>query len=246
MASRIGKIALIAVAALMLLAAAGYMFRDPLATRGAAFMLDRSGDTRCTHPTVHISSSLQRITLSPFQCEMFKPGPLKSFSADSDVVLRLEGLQLTQIFVAQATMDQRDRDTSHVQSDTLGDVANVMGVRDGLVKGLLDASESFSPGGPEMRADTVIAKREGKVESVMKGFRRTFEDGWECQHAARLEGGAGVVAMRDFDMRVNKTHGKLSLDLHFGKPERGEDPDIQLKMEATGLDQKAPHVSMSL
>jgi hypothetical protein len=97
-----------------------------------------------------------------------------------------------------------------------------------------------------LRADTLIAKRNGKVESVMKDFRRTFEDGMERQHAARMQGGAGMIAMRDFDMRVNKQRGELSLALHFGKPERGERPDMNLKMEATGLDEKTPRVSMSL
>lgn len=246
MVRRLGKIALFAVAGLLLLLAVVFVFRDSVATRTAAFMLDRSGDMRCTHPHVHISSTLQQITLSPFECELFKPGPLKSFQAESDVILRLDGFELTEIEVARATMDQRDRDTSHVKSDTLGDVANVVGVRDGLVKGMLDASESFSPGGPIMRAKTLTAKREGKVESVMKDFRRSFEDGFERQHAARLEGGGGVVAMRDFDMRVNKQRGKLSLALHLGKPERGEDADVKLKMEASGLDQESPYVSMSL
>lgn len=246
MARKIGKIALIALATLLVFLAGAFMFRDSVATRTAAFMLDRSSDMRCTHPHVHISSTLKQITLSPFACDVFKPGPLKSFKAESDVVLRLDGFELTEIEVARASMDQRDRDTSHVKSDMLGDLANVVGIRDGLVKGLLDASESFSPGGPIMRANTLVAKREGKVESVMKDFRRTFEDGFERQHAARLEGGAGVVAMRDFDMRVNKQSGKLSLALHLGKPERGEAPEMNLKMEASGLDQEAPHVSMSL
>ena len=246
MASKLGKIALFALAGLLLTLVVAYACRDALATRVTAYMMDRSGDMRCTHPNIHISSSLKLITLSPFECEMFKPGPLKSMKADSDVFLHLDGLELTRVEVKQATMDQRDRNTSHVKSDTFGDVANVVGVRDDLVKGMLDASESFSPGGPVVHADTLIAKRNGKVESVMKDFRRTFEDGWERQHAARLEGGGGVVAMRDFDMRVTKQRGKLSLAVHLGKPERGEKPDMKLKMEASGLDQETPRVSMSL
>ncbi|HET8938073.1 MAG TPA: hypothetical protein VFN67_31735 [Polyangiales bacterium] len=246
MAEKLGKIVLFALAGLLLVLVIAYAARDSLATRATAYMMDRSGDMRCSHPNVHISSSLKLVTLSPFECEMFKPGPLKSMKADSDVFLHLDGFELTRIEVKQATMDQRDRDTSHVKSDTLGDLANVVGVRDGLVKGMLDASESFSPGGPVLHADTLIAKRNGKVESVMKDFRRTFEDGWERQHAARLEGGGGVVAMRDFDMRVTKQRGKLSLAVHLGKPERGENPDMKLKMEATGLDEETPRVSLSL
>ena len=246
MARKLSKIVLIALAGLLLLFGVAYAFRDSLATRVTAYMLDRSGDMLCTHPDIHISSSLRLITLSPFECEMFKPGPLKAFKAESDVYVHLDGLTLTQIELKRATMDQRDRDTSHVKSDTFGDLANIVGVRDGLVKGMLDASESFSPGGPVMHADTLVAKRNGKVESVMKDFRRTFEDGWERQHAARLEGGGGVVAMRDFDMRVNKQRGKLSLAVYLGKAERGESPDMKLKMEASGLDQETPRVSMSL
>jgi len=246
MTRKLGKIVVVAVAGLLLMLAAVYAFRDSVATRVAAYMLNRNADMLCTHPNVHISSSLNLITLSPFECQMYKPGPLKSMKAESDVLLHLDGLSLTQIDVKRATMDQRDRETAHVKSNTFGDLANVVGIRDGLVKGMLDASESFSPGGPVMHADTLIAKRNGKVESVMKDFRRTFEDGWERQHAAQLEGGGGIVAMRDFDMRVTKQRGKLSLALHLGKPERGESPDMKLKMEASGLDQETPRVSLSL
>lgn len=247
MAHKVVRILLIALAALVVLLGLAYLFREPLATRITAFMLDRNGDMECTHPEIRIASSLRQITATPFECEVFKPGPLKSFKAESDVVVQLDGLEVTHIHVARATMEQRERKVPDVKSNALGDMSNLVGVRDSLLKGMLDASESYSPGGPVMEVDTMVAKRDGKVESTMKGFRRSFEDGWERQHAARMEGGApGFVAMRDFDMRVTKSRGKLSLAVHFGKPERGEEPDVELKMEARGLDEKSPYVSMSL
>lgn len=247
MAHKVVRILLIALAALVVLLGLAYLFREPLATRITAFMLDRNGDMECTHPEIRIASSLRQITATPFECEVFKRGPLKSFKAESDVVVQLDGMEVTHIHVARATMEQRDREVPEVESNALGDMSNLVGVRDGLLKGMLDASESFSPGGPVMEVDTLVAKRDGKVESVMKDFRRSFEDGWERQHASRMEGGApGFVAMRDFDMRVTKTRGKLSLAVHFGKPERGESPDMELKMDARGLNEKSPSVSMSL
>lgn len=248
MAKKVVRIVLIALAGLVALLGLAYLFREPLATRITAYMLDRSGDMKCTHPEIRIASSLRQITATPFECEMFKPGPLKSFKAESDVVVQLDGLKVALIRVARATMEQHDREVPKVKSNALGDMSNLVGVRDGLLKGMLDASESYSPGGPVMEVDTLVAKRDGKVESVMKDFRRSFEDGWERQHAARMEGGAApdFVAMRDFDMRVTKSRGKLSLDVYLGKPERGEDPDVELKMDARGLDEKSPYVSMSL
>jgi hypothetical protein len=247
MAHKVVRILLIALAALVLLLGVAYLFRDPLATQLTAFMLKRNGDMECTHPEIRISSSFKQITASPFECEVYKPGSLKAFKAESDVVMQLSGLKLTHIHLARATMEQRDREVPKVKSNTLGDMSNIIGVRDGLLKGMLDASEAYSPGGPVMEVDTLVAKRDGKVESTMKGFRRTYEDGWERQHAKRMEGGApGFIAMRDFDMRVTKSQGKLSLAVHFGKPERGEEPDVELKMDARGLDEKSPYVSMSL
>jgi hypothetical protein len=248
MAHKLVKVLLITLGILVLLLGSAYLFRDPLATRITAFMLDRNEEMTCSHPKVHISSSLKRVTLSPFECENHASGALKFFSADSAVELQLDGTEVTHIHVAKATMEQRDRKTTNVESNMLGDIANIVGIRDGLMKGMLDASEGFSPGGPVMTVDTMIAKRNGKLESVMKGFRRTYEDGFERQHAARMEGKNGdeAIAMRDFDMRVNKSEGKLSLALHFGKPERGEKPDMKLEMEARGLDEKTPKVRMSL
>jgi len=247
MAHKVVRILLITLAVLVVLLGLAYLFREPLATRIAAFVLDRNGDMECTHPEVRIASSLRQVTVTPFECEMFKPGPMKSFKAESDVVVQLDGTKPTHIRIARATMEQRDREVPDVKSNALGDMSNLVGVRDSLLKGMLDASESFSPGGPVMEVDTLVAKRDGKVESTMKGFRRTFEEGWVRQHAERVEGGApGFIAMRDFDMRVTKTRGKLSLAVHFGKPEQGENPDVELKMDARGLDEKSPRVSMSL
>ena len=249
MAPKVKRALLITLAAIVLLAAASYLFRNPLATQLTAFMLKRNHDVQCTPPDVRIANTLQRITLSPFECQMLKPGPLKSFQAHSEVVLTLDGLTLTRIYVSRATMDQREREVKDVSSNTMGVLANMVGLRDNLLKGMLDASESFSPGGPIWEADTMIAKREGKVDSVMKHFRRSYEDGWERQHAQRMEGPdgeSGPVSMRDFDMRVNKSQAKLRLAMFFGKPKPGEDPDVAIKMDATGLDEKKPHVNMSL
>jgi hypothetical protein len=240
---------LIALGGVLLLSAAAYVFRDPLATKLTATMLDRSRDMQCTHPDIRISSTLQRITVSPLQCEMLKPGPLKAFESHSEAVLTLEGLTPSRVYVSRATMDQREREVKNVDSNTLGDLANVVGIRDMLVKGMLDASESFSPGGPIFEADTIIAKRGGKVDSIMKHFRRSYEDGWDHQHAERMEspgGGSGPVAMRDFDMRATRSEAKLRLALYIGKSKPGEEPDIALKIDATGLDDKTPRVNMSL
>lgn len=244
---KLAKGMLVGFGALVVLTFAAYLLRDPLATHITAYVLDHSDESKCTHPKIRLSSSLQRVTLSPFECQMRKPGPLKSFKTESEVVLQLSGTEITYIYIPRATMDQRDRKTVHVESNVLGDLANLVGVTDGLMKGMLDASESFAPGGPIWEADTLIGTRNGKLESIMKGYRRTYEDGYERQHAARMEGsGKQLIAMRDFDMRVNKTRGTLKLALYFGTPKKGERPDMELKMEARGLDQKKPYVEMSL
>jgi hypothetical protein len=249
MSPKVRRGLLIALGCVLLLSAAAYLFRNPLATKLTAVMLDRSRDMQCsTHPDVRISSTLQRITVSPFKCEMLKPGPLKAFETHSEAVLTLSGLTPSRIYVSKATMDQREREVKNVESNTVGDLANIVGIRDQLVKGMLDASEQFSVGGPIVEADTMIAKRAGKVDSIMKHFRRSYEDGWDHQHAERMEspGGTGPVAMRDFDMRVTKSQAKLRLSVYLGKAKAGEEPDVALKMDATGLDENKPRVNMSL
>lgn len=238
----------IALGCVVLLLAAAYLFRDPLATKLTAVMLDRSGDMQCTHPDIRIAPTLQRITVSPLKCEMYKPGPLKAFETGSEAVITLEGMTPSRIYVSRATMDQREREVKNVESNTVGDLANIVGIRDNLVKGMLDASESFSAGGPILEADTMIAKRAGKVDSIMKHFRRAYKDGWDTQHAESMEspGGSGPVSMRDFEMRVTKSEAKLRLAIYLGKAKAGEEPDIALKMDAKGLDENKPRVTMSL
>ena len=101
-------------------------------------------------------------------------------------------------------------------------------------------------GGPVMHCDRLVTKRSGKIESVLRDFHRTFEDGWERTRATRLEGGSKVVQMRNYDMRVTPTRAKLRFDVYLGKVEPGDRPAMQIRIEGRGLNEMRPYFEMSL
>lgn len=245
MARKLGKI-LIAIALLMaVIGLLSYVFRDPLATKVAAFALDRRPGMRCTHPDVRIESSLKLATISPIDCSIAE-GPFARFSTQSDMEVQMKGFKPGTARVAQAIMGQRERDVSHVESNTLAGLADLVGFRDQLVKGMLDAAESFSPEGPVLRVGTLLAKRDGKREAIMRNFERSFDNGWARQRADRVEAGPKVAEIRNFDMRTTPSRGVLTLDIFLGKREPGDEPDVNLKLEGTRLNEEKPHFKLSM
>jgi hypothetical protein len=233
------------VAFVVVLCVVAYFFRDALATRVAAHVLDGRPGLRCTHPDVRISRALDSVTLTPIKCSLSE-GPITKFSAESNTVVLLDGLHLRSVNIPRATIDQRDRDMTNVESNALGDLAQVIGMRDSLCKGLLDASEMYSDSDMLLQVGVMTQKRKGKTESVMHGFRRTFEKGWDRQFAERVESSPELASVRNFDMRVTPSRGELTADIYLGKPKHGEKPDAELKIDGRELDQKKPRFKLSL
>jgi hypothetical protein len=243
-ARRVPKILLGVMGAVAVLAVAAYSLRDAIATALVARFLDEPG-ARCTRPDVRIDRSLKSAVVAPFRCSVAQ-GPIAAWSTQAPLHADLDGWSVRRIRVARATFDQRERDLSGVESNTLGDIADLFGFRDELLNGMIDASETFMAGGPVMHCDRMVMRRKGKVESVLIGFHRTFEDGWERTRATRMEGGSRLVQIRNYDMRVTPRRAKLRFDVHLGKPEPGDRPAMQILIEGRGLKEKRPYFEMSL
>jgi len=244
MARKVGKILLGVVGAVAVLGVVAYALRDAIATAFIGRFLEEPG-VRCTRPDVRIDLSLTSATLAPLRCSV-ADGPIATWSTQSPLRADLDGWSVRRIRVARATIDQRERALPEVESNTLGDIADLFGFRDELLKGMIDASETFMVGGPVMHCDRLVMKRAGKVESVLRDFHRTFERGWDRTRATRLESESEIVQIRDYDMRVTPRRAELRFDVHFGQPERGDRPAMQVRIEGRGLNRKRPYFSLSL
>jgi hypothetical protein len=243
-ARKVGKILLGVVGGVVVLGVLAYALRDAIATALIGTFLEEPG-VRCTRPDVHIDDSLTSATVAPLQCWVAQ-GPVASWSTQSPLHADLDGWSVRRIRVERATIDQRKRKLPEVESNTLGDIADLFGLRDELLKGMIDASETFMAGGPVIHCNRLVMKRAGKVESVMRDFHRTFEDGWERTRATRLEGGSKTVQIREYDMRATPRRADLRFDVYFGEPDRGDSPAMQARIEGRGLNQKRPYFSLSL
>jgi hypothetical protein len=239
------KVSLAVCAVLVLLAAALYVFRDAVATQAADVILDQREGLRCTRPKIHVAASLALATVSPIECTIQK-GPLQGFSAPEGLEITLNGFKPKLVHAKHLVMDQRQRDVSHVEKKSAGKIPGFSQMSNQFVKGMLDASEQFSTGGPMVRADTMVVKRAGKTESVMRDFTRSSEFGWDRQTASRLEGIPDVVSIRNFDMKVTPKKGELTLAIYLGKPDPGEKPDAQLKVDGRDLNQAKPQFDIRL
>ncbi len=244
MGRNVGKVLLGAIGAVLVVALAAYFLRDAIAKELVARLLAEPG-ARCTRPDVHIDRWLRSAIVAPLRCSVAQ-GPIAAWSTQSPLHADLEGWSVRRIRVARATFDQRERELSEVESNTLGDIADLFGFRDELLKGMLDASEAFMADGPVMHCDRLVMKRAGKVESVLRDYHRTFEHGWERTRATRLEGGSKIVQIRDYDMRVTPRRALLRFDVHLGRPERDDRPAMQIRIEGRGLNGKRPYFRMSL
>jgi hypothetical protein len=235
----------LAVAGLLGLSVA-YAFRDALATRLVAFAVERQHQLKCTHPDVAVANTLQRVTLSPLQCTV-DSGPVRELIVDGPTTIELDGLRVARVSTQRASLDQRERDVSNLECDLAGDLAKLAGFRDPFVKGMLDSSEMYAAKLPLLLVDELTAKRAGKLESVMHGYRQSSDDLWDRTQAQRLTGfGTNLVAVTDFEMRVTPQLGSVRMNIYWGKPRRGESPDMVLKLDGRRLQSKKPRCSVKL
>ncbi len=251
------KILLSIVLLLGVLLVAAYAFRSELATVAAGYGIDRMKEkgTRCNHPTVEIARSLDRATVTKLECSIAK-GPLARFETFGLTRLKLSGFRIAHIDLDKLVFHFREEKQrkaaaeklDNVESNTFGDLANIAGMRDQLMKGILDAAEMYSPEAqPPMTVGTMITMRGGKKETVMYGYKESRDGEWAHSQAKRLETGVeGLVSARNYEMRVTKKRARMTVGLYLGDAERGEEPDVELRLVARDLDRPKPHVEMSL
>src|SRR4051812_23255835 len=143
------------------LAGLGYVFRSAIATRAFAEFVDHREGVRCSHPRLELAPSLDVLEMAPFECS-FGRGPLASAQTFTPTRIRLKAFGVEQIHVTRAAMNFRARDVSDIPSNTLEDIANITGMRDQLIKAVLDASEMYSPDAPPVSVDHLTILRERK------------------------------------------------------------------------------------
>jgi hypothetical protein len=239
--SRLLKIVLLAAAASVILNAVAYVFRDALATRVFAFVVDGLDSVQCDHAAVRVSRDLHEIRIAPLDCTI-EEKPMHRLRTLDDAVITLDSVGIEDVRIRRVIVDYKERDISQVRSNTLGELAAFAGLSDKLVKSLLDASESFSTSAPPIKADVLTLNRGGEKAATMHDFVKSNDGVWERTYAARLE--SGPVELHAFDMRVTASSGRLAANLYVGKGEPGEKPDVPLLLEGAELDTKAPRVTL--
>jgi hypothetical protein len=245
MRSRPLTIMLVLAAAFLLLGLVGYLARDPIATAATGFVVDRQEKLSCTHPDVHVAPTLDQVVLSPVDCKV-RQNPITEFSSQSPMIVDLRGMKPHQVRVAKATIDQRERDISGVESNVLGELADMTGSTDSMVKAMLDASESYSRDDMWLVIDELTAKRGGKKESVMHRFRTNLDGEWNRTRSDLIDSGSDVMSVGDLDMRVTRSRGHVTVSMFLGKREPGDEPDFRLEMIGERLDSPKPKIRLRL
>jgi hypothetical protein len=223
-----------------------YALRSEIATDVAAFMLDRSDSTRCSHPEIVVDSSLEEAEVGPIECRVYR-GPMRRGETFGRTRILLDGFQVKHMYVPRATFDFRERDISHVETNTLGDLADFVGMSESLIKGALDARDQYDPDAKPMTIGQVTMLRAGKKESQMFEQRQQMDGVWLRTYAARVATGIeGLAEVRNFDMRVTPKRARLTMGIYLGEAERGEKPDGELRLEGRDLDSPHPKFDLSL
>jgi hypothetical protein len=232
----------------VVLLALGYLFRNALATQVAALVLERtSPKLHCTRPEVSLSSSLTRVSFGEVECTMAE-GPTRYAHVEGTSQIVLGIFEPSQLHIEKVTVDMRDRDVSHVQADTVAELASVTGLMEVLYKGMIDFSEMYSPDAPPVLIDELKMTRAGKQEALLHAFRKSADGEWDRCQASNVEatGVAKLVNLRELDMRIMPDRGQLQLGVYMSKPERNEEPDIAVDIRARALNDKRPSFSVQL
>lgn len=232
-------------AALLALLAAAYFGRDPLATEVTKRVLAHDGELDCAPIDVSVAASFDTLTFAPLRC-LVRSGPIREFATADPATISLRGFTPQTIRVERASMDQRDRDISHVRMNTVAELADLVGITEELIKSLLDGSESYSSEGAALYIEALTTTRAGKNKAVMRRFRSTIDGEWNRTQGTSVDSVAGVETVMELDQRVTRSRASAIIALSLGKRERGEKPDFTLLLTGEQLDSKSPRVNLSL
>lgn len=237
-------VALVKLALLVALSLGGFAYacRNSLATA----MLSRalSAGVSCNAPEVQISASLTEARVAPLRCEL-REGPVKSFET-GETRLRILRLRIRAAWLDYASVDYREREVPRVRANPNDEALDVLALRQRLVQSMLDASEMYSLDAPQVSVNKLTARREGRVELVMYGFKKTMDGAWNRSQAERVECPADPrLAVRDLDMRVQPRRGSVSAALFIGSHSAATRA-LPLKLEGRQLDSTRPRFSMAL
>jgi hypothetical protein len=219
-----------------------YVYRDRVGGVVLEQALRQRGGLECSRPDVRVGASLNYVRLSPLHCRM-SDGPVRAFETGI-THLRLLRMRVRSAELEYATVDYRARDVSYIRTSPAkaqGRADETSSVRQLLLRTMLDASEMYSADAPRIAVNTLTAKREGRVQLVMHGFRKSMDGDWDRSQADMVEwpDDAGLV-MRALDMRVIPSWGNLSATLSLG-PQRSAD-GFELRIEGRRLDGIKPRV----
>jgi hypothetical protein len=206
---------LLGIVTMLGLACIAYIARDPLVTVALRSALGMRAGFSCTHPHASLSAGLQTLTVTPFACELGR-SPVQHFDTGMAVVV-IRGFRPKRVEVGEVTLDYRQRDISHVEMNTTGDLAAAAGIVDGFVKSMLDACEMYSISGPEVMIRDLVSKRGGVIESRIHGFHLSNRGLWSRTQIMRLQpAGQRSVTVTDLDMQVTPSQGKMRATIHVG------------------------------
>jgi hypothetical protein len=232
----------------VVLLAASYLLRDVIATKVGALVLEGSSPKlHCTRPKVSLSATLTRIEFDAVECTMAE-GPVRYARVEGTSTIALHLFGQSQLHIPKVKVDMRDRDVSHVEPDTMSELASVTGLMDMLYKGIMDFSEMYSPDAPPVTIEELTMLRAGKQEALLHEFRKSSDGEWDrCQAAdVKASGVAKLVTLRSLDLRVKPDEGQLQLAIYMSKPDKGENPDMSVAIRAEALDEKRPRFAIQM
>lgn len=162
------------LAAVLLLAVSGLLFRDVIASAAVGRDLAQRG-FRCDPVAVHLPLALppSLIGLDATRCEVGE-GPFLSIEFKEPVEVRLEGFRIDSLTTASLEIDMRPRVHREVQLNTLGDLTRIVGLDHASLDLMFDTAELSLDRNPPLRATHAVIRRAGKPVMRFHDFRATF------------------------------------------------------------------------
>ena len=159
------------VAAVVVLVAACWWLRDPIASFVATRGIESQG-LSCSLVQVDVPSTLPPtpIRLAPLRCES-KEGPLQSIEFHAPLYVDLKGFGIGLVHSESVTIAMRARAHRDVELNTLGDMTHILGFDEPAVEMMFNAAQMSARNAPPFLASRATVLREGRLLATLRDMR---------------------------------------------------------------------------
>jgi hypothetical protein len=226
------------VGALFALFVVGVLLRNSIASFVAARVL-ASQNVSCNRVQVSIPAALplSAIESAPMRCESSK-GPVRVIDFRSPLVIELKGFGARAAHCSNVTIDLRPRRHPEVDTNVLGDIADLLGLDEPGVELLFDAAETSSQKSRPFSAARATLFRAGQLIAKLSDVHVNPTPNGMVITARKLNF-SQIALLGDASLRVVSSPDRVLADVRFS-------PNLHAKVIGENMRARRPKIKFEI